>query len=402
MEGLRRFTFLMLAVCAGGRRGESCTACRADQVPKFGMLSWNMPHEAALEAHRCTLRGITLRGGSDEDLGLSIDARALRAYRADFEKYRRPSNTGAGPLDHLLGKQNTSGQPSPTDRRDEARPESPPDPAAREEERYEEWASDADVPDVGKIEPCEADGGVSFDMTAGNKQWLSAPLISASAEPGGQALKEGVIEVDGVSLDATLFDLASLAAQDLSGQSQRLTARKVGTLIKCVADADSGMPTQFELNVFQKMLRDFDMASDARKLLSTHIRKVETWNSNAISAPPAPPRHRLQTSPASPPSGGDPHSRRLEMEHSGGKRGRSAGRRASSLAADGPAETKRRDFSGAARSARSELEGVDGRSREERRTSIKGLERNVLLARGVEVERDGRKRRPKRVPQLPH
>lgn len=255
-------------------------------------------HVGGGEARAAALpRGLVrLRGGSGEvagelDFGVTVDASVLRGYSADFLKYRRTDGMEGSPLDRLMGKRKGGDAEWPdrsgsrgviravtADRTKSGTSEVGEEAA---EARYEEWASDADVPNIDQIEACVGDEGVSFDLTASKNQWMSNALLEAAKVPGAEAeLAKGVIEMDGMFLDATLFDLASLAAQDLSGKPQRLTARKVGALLKCVADTDAFMPTQLELNVFQKILRDFDMASDARKLLSAHIQKVE--KSNAI------------------------------------------------------------------------------------------------------------------------
>jgi uncharacterized membrane protein YgcG len=112
-------------------------------------------------------------------------------------------------------------------------------------------------------------------------------LQSAIQAPGAEDLDKGILKVKGLMLDATLYDMASLAAQDMSGKPQRLTARKIETLIKCVGDTAGHVPTEHELNVFRVLLQDFDMAADAKKLLQTHVN--HTLRNGVREAPPPRP-----------------------------------------------------------------------------------------------------------------
>jgi len=107
-----------------------------------------------------------------EDIGLSVDPRALHSYKDDFRAYRPPRGHKGGPLDHIIGKR---------DRVPGARPGAETRGADVSGGDNDDAESDLDVPDVEQIAPQKDEDGASVDWSvpAGSHKWLSPALQSA-------------------------------------------------------------------------------------------------------------------------------------------------------------------------------------------------------------------------------
>ena len=204
--------------------------------------------------------------GWDADFGVALDPEKLREFKAASQQYRLPPGHRGGPFDTLLGLDRSGhGHASSGDG---------PIRAGAEESQTEldeaEWETPEDLPDVSKIQPCEGGEGSRADLSGDH--WMSPAMTEVAQGPGGERLrKDGVFERDGMLLDGTFYDLCELAAHDLQGKNQRITAKTASKLLKCVRDSSTHLPAEPELNVMRIVLRDYDLAADAKKLVAGHI-----------------------------------------------------------------------------------------------------------------------------------
>jgi hypothetical protein len=137
----------------------------------------------------------------------------------------------------------------------------------------EDWASDDDIPRVAMT--------IKNNTEQSTDLWVSAELKAYAAECGSQIQ---TIKVDGEDLDAALYDLVLCSSRDFDGTAKEINGRQAQTLVKCVQDTTTHVPSIQESRVFRLALSKFRMTSEARGIFISQIHKAASSQATASAA----------------------------------------------------------------------------------------------------------------------